>query len=411
MAKKTDKTTIDDNGDNRKKDRKLLSELMKKAGALPLKDSGRVPWYHDMGNLALNYICSGKLINGGLPGGRIIEVFGAEATAKTLLGYVLMSNTQKQNGVAVHIDVERSGNAEFAETTGLDSEEVFTYFPEHYKAVQEDILKAVKHIRSVYKDEPISVVLDSIGVISTERESKTTDWEIGDKKADKESKEQPGERARAAGNFLRVINPFLNDNKATLYVINQIRSKVGVMFGSPETTAGGGKALPFYASTRLKMVAQKKILHAKFKTPLGVRLKVQNKKSRSFTPGLETFGIKLYYGHGIDPLSGLLSVLVNAGRIEGKGGNYKVLEPWAGGKTVTFKASAADERNEMPAEPILECPALIDAESREQVEAYLGRWTAAMNLSSSEDVAEEDFADETDNLLGGDDYASDEDNE
>ena len=234
----------------------LFSELLKTAKANTLDTAGKCPYFIDTGNLALNYMCSGRFATGGIPGGRITEVFGPPATSKSLLGYCCLASCQRLNGIAVLLDCERAGNAEFAEKAAhLNTSRLITYEPISIEEVEKKIISATNAIRKHYgKDIPILFVWDSIGVSPTERE-----WsEIGLPENPTAAQlkavgsERPGERARAAGDLLRKINPFINENNATLYIINQIRSKIGVLYGSPETNAGGGKSLEFYASCRLR---------------------------------------------------------------------------------------------------------------------------------------------------------------
>ena len=118
--------------------------------------------------------------------------------------------------------------------------------------------------------------------------------------------ERPGERAKAANKVLRSLNPFLNDQNATLYVINQVRKKIGVIYGNDETTSGGGEALKFYASLRLRCGAPKSFQDKKTKLPLGVNMSVTNKKNRHFTPGIKIENVPLFFNTGINPLGGLM---------------------------------------------------------------------------------------------------------
>ncbi len=159
------------------------------------------------------------------------------------------------------------------------------------------------------------------------------------------------------------------------------------MYGSDEITAGGGKALPFYASCRIR-VSTTKGFTDKNGQACGIMLNLRNKKSRSFKPFLKVEGVQLFYEKGINPIGGLLTVLKEAGRIvaHGKAGNYKVEEPWAGGKEVTFRASA--KNNIVPVEILLECPALVDAKDKEELTNYLSIFADAINLVNSGELGE-----------------------
>lgn len=397
----------------KKKEDSFFDNLLSKTGGQALKDIGKSLYYIDTGNFALNYICSGKFINGGLPGGKIIEVYGPPMSAKSLLGYTVLGTCQRLGGISVLLDCERAANPDFAAAAGhVDVDKLVIYEPISIEEVKRKIMAATKEIRAHFGNEiPILFVWDSVGVTPTEREWKETElpeeYTKEQYKAIVGSLEKPGERARACGDALRQLNPFLSESNATLFIINQIRQAIGVVFGDDEVTAGGGKALPFYASTRLRTSAHAKIMakkekgaSAKPKTeiPLGVNLTFRNKKNRSFTPFLTTSDVQLYFDRGINPLGGLLSVLVAAGRVEksGAAGNYKVNEPWANGKEVKFKSSEA--RNDVPGDTLLQCPALVDAESEEQVYKYLDIYGAAIDLSIS-DTTEEVEIKEDDNTI------------
>jgi len=397
-----------------------LDSIKQKTGGQSLNDTGVVPWYHDLGNFAANYICSGKFMGGGLPGGKIVEVYGAEATAKSLLGYCFLGGIQRSGGIAALMDMERAGNATFAENAGhVDSGNLLTYEPENWYQLENTVFDLITAIRAEkdYKETPIGIMLDSIGVVQSLREWKLAQLPIDateKQKKDIGTAERPGERAKAAGDFLRRVNPFLDKNKATLYIINQLRSNISTMKYAPKSvSSGGGKALPYYASTRVLMRAQTVINDKDTEVPLGGRLAMDNRKSRSFTPGLKTEGIKLYYDGGIDPLSGLLTVMLGSGRVfTGKGnGNFVVDAKYApDGKELKFKGSKSKERNEMSPEIILQCPGLVDGETTEQVENYLNLWQGAMAKSSG-NIIEKELDPETKKLqdvLGSDYFKKEE---
>jgi len=375
----------------------FLADITKTTGGATLDTAGNVPYFIDTGNLALNYMCSGKFVGGGIPGGRITEVFGPPATSKSLLGYCCLGNCQRMGGVAVLLDCERAGSADFATSAGhVDPSRLITYEPVSIEQTESKIIAATKAIRKHYGlDTPILFVWDSIGVTPCEREWAEIDLPENPSAAQLKAVglERPGERARASGNLLRKINPFLNEQNASLYVINQVRNKIGVLYGSPETNAGGGKALEYYASCRLRTSAMKKIEN-KTGLPLGVNLRFENKKSRSFVPGMKTEGVQLFFKNGINPFGGLLSVMIAAERIIGSRGNYTVAEPWADGKKITFKASS--ERNDMPLQPFLDAPKLIDLNTEEEVKEYLALYEGAMSVSAGDSIVEKTIDSEGD---------------
>lgn len=375
-------------------DSNFFAELAEETGGQVFDEVGDTPYFIDTSNLALNYICSGKFFGGGIPGNKITECYGPESCGKSLLGYCVLAGIQAMGGIGIYLDCERAGNAVFASRVAhLDASKLVVYDPPYFELLEKKVISATNNIRNHFgPDKKILFVWDSIGVTMCEREWRETElpenYTQAQFKAIVGGHEAPGERAKKAGGLLRRLNPFLNENNAALFVINQTRSKIGVMFGSPETTAGGGKALSYYASCRLAFGAAKKFEDKKKDIPLGVNLKIRNKKNRCFTPFLMAENVPLFYDRGINPLGGLLGALINAGRIEGKG-TYTVQEPWAGGQEIKFKASK--ERNDVNSDILFKCPALVDADGPEQVREYLGQFAEAIDLSNSSDVEEVDL--------------------
>lgn len=368
----------------------VFADLAKETGGSLFKDTSKVGYFIDTGNLALNYASSNRFITGGIPGGKITEIYGPPATSKSLLGYSILAGCQRMGGFAIYLDCEMAGNADFAQSAGhVDINRLLSYELYSIEKVEAKILSVIKAIRAKYPDKPIVFVWDSIGASPTERE--WSENELPEKYTKEQfkkivgSNERPGERARASGDLLRKLNPFLKQNDVTLLVINQVRNKIGVLYGDPESRSGG-KALEYFGSCRFRTSAHKMIESKQLKVPVGVNLKFVNKKNRSRAPGMKIEGVQLYFNEGINPLGGLLYALQVAERIEGGKGNFTVKEPWADGKEVKFKASMA--RNDVPMEILLECPKLIDAESREQVEEYLNIFKGAIDLSSGNTIEE-----------------------
>ena len=217
----------------------FILELAKNTGGRVLKGMGDSKYFINTGNFALNYINSGKFINGGIPTG-ITEIYGPSQSAKSLLGYTIMGRCQKQGGYVVLLDCERASNEHFAETAGhVDPNKVIVQRPDSIEKCQEKIINITKRIREAKgKDVPILFVWDSIGVTMCERECRELKLPPGYTQAQYKQivggKEQPGERAKAASGFLRKINPFLDEQNASLFIINQIRYKIGLLFGNPE---------------------------------------------------------------------------------------------------------------------------------------------------------------------------------
>jgi len=373
-------------------DKSALSLKLAKRGGKILKDTEPIKYWIDTGNFAMNYICSGRFMGGGIPGRRITEIYGPESSGKSLWATNVVRGAQVLGGIPVYMDCENSLSSEFVEKAShVDLDNVHVFTPETLEATFLKIHNIIRDIREEDKDSPIVIIYDSLSSSQPDRESRETlisenptktEWKriVG-------AREQPGERAKIVSKELRKLNPILEKYNATLLILNQIRMKIGVLYGNPET-AGVGEALKFYAGCRLRTATAKKILN-KLKVSIGVNLKVVNKKNKCFRPFAESEGIQLYYDVGVDPLSGLLSILLQSERVvpDGKG-VYKVAEPWAGGETVKFKANK--ETNRVPAEPLLACPGVVDAKDEKEVQDYLSVFDAAIQQTLSDDNEEID---------------------
>lgn len=384
-----------------KKENSELDDILSQTGGELLRNAGQVPYYVNTGNLAINYACSGKFINGGFPGGRIIEAFGPEASGKSLLGYCFLGAIQKQGGIAVLLDCERSSGSEFAERCGhVDPDKLLVFDPITLQQVEKKIIAVVNAIRAKFPTKPIGIVWDSIGVNPTDREWSEVELPENATKAqiDAVGSERPGERAKFANKILRSLNPFLNDKDATLYVINQVRKKIGVIYGSDETTSGGGEALKFYASLRFRTGAPKAFQDKNTKLSLGVNMNIVNKKNRHNTPGIKIENVPLFFDSGINPLGGLLDALLMAKRVEPVGvGKYKILDPWNGGdEEATFRQA---KTNPFDQEVLIKYPSLIEASSSEEVLEYLKEWAEAIDLTNSEGIEQVSTNEDASNLI------------
>lgn len=380
-----------------------FSLLARLTGSELLEDSGKnEKGFIDTGILAMNYANSGKYIGGGIPIGACIEIYGGSSSGKTLIGTNILRGVQSANGIAIFLDAERTINKDFAvKASHVDPKKLIVMDADTLEKAFARIYKIIRQARDEAKipmERPIVIIYDSIAVSPSEREfaETTIDMETATKTEIKEAgagADKPGERAKICGKELRKLTPILEENNASVVFINQVRQKIGVMFGSDETSAGGGRALEYYCTTRIRMSSFKKIKDKVGKV-IGVNVSMQNVKNKCAPPFQDVKDMRLFFDKGIDPFGGLLGSLLTSGRIEytGKAGTYKVLEPWAGGKEVTFKSSK--ERNDVPYEALLECPTLVDAESAEQVQYYVDMFGAALDAVNSDMAAEEDVRDD-----------------
>jgi recombination protein RecA len=358
-----------------------------------------VKYFLDTGSLAVNFICSGKFIKGGVPGGKITEIYGPSSSGKSLLAANVLHGCQKLGGWPIILDCENATNGEFmAKTSHLNLNRVIRYTPMSLEQAFLKIHNVAKKIREkVGPDVPIIFIYDSISVSPCERELKETELPENYKPSDWKKlvgrQEQPGERAKVCSKEFRKLQAVMEEMNVTLVVLNQTREKIGVMYGNPETTAGGGNALPFYASCRLRTATRKKIENKRLETFAGVNMHVKNVKNRSFRPFVESEGIKLYFDTGVNPISGLLSCFINGDRVKpGTGGNYEVAAEFLPENTPSYKFKAARANNDVPLQVLYDCPKLIDAVTTEEVQTYLAPFMESITNSESDDFEEKAVA-------------------
>src|SRR5204862_1689717 len=183
------------------------------------------------GALSLDIALGGK----GLPRGRIVEISGPEASGKTTVTLHAIAQAQKAGGVAAFIDAEHALDPSWAKRVGVDLENLLISQP----SCAEEALKIAEML--VKSNAVDIIVIDSVAALVPRNE---VEGEIGDSHV--------GLQARLMSQALRILNPTISRTKTTMIFINQLRQKIGVMFGSPETTSGG-LALKFYSSCRLDL--------------------------------------------------------------------------------------------------------------------------------------------------------------
>ena len=191
------------------------------------------------GSLGLDIALGGR----GLPRGRIVEAFGAEASGKTTIALHTVAQAQKAGGVAAYIDAEHALDPTWAKRIGVDLDNLLVSQPD----CGEDALRIAEML--IKSNAVDLIVVDSVAALVPRNEME--DSEIGDLKV--------GLQARLMSQALRILNPAVNKSRTCLVFINQIRQKIGVMYGDPTTTPGG-LALKFYASVRMEV---KRVTHAK----------------------------------------------------------------------------------------------------------------------------------------------------
>ncbi len=269
-----------------------------KGSIMRLGDDGRAPVnVIPTGSIALDV----ALGVGGLPRGRVVEIYGPESSGKTTVTLHAVANAQAQGGIAAFIDAEHALDPEYAKALGVDTDALLVSQPDTGEQALEimDML-----IRSNALDV---IVVDSVAALVPRAE---IEGDMGDSHV--------GLQARLMSQALRKITGALHASGTTAIFINQLREKVGVMFGSPETTTGG-KALKFYASVRLDI---RRIETLKDGTDaVGNRTRVKVVKNK-VAPPFKQAEFDMIYGTGISKEGSLIDVGVEQGFVRKSGAWY-----------------------------------------------------------------------------------------
>ena len=239
-----------------------------------------------------------KIIGGGIPKGRIIEIFGPESSGKTTLSLQILASWQRQGKNCAFIDAEHALNIDHAMNLGVDPDRLIISQPDFGE-------QALQITESLIKSEKIDlIVIDSTAALTPKGE---IDGNIGDIHV--------GLQARMMSQALRKLTAICNKTGTTLIFINQLRQKVGVTFGSPETTPGGN-ALKFYSSLRLDI---RRIGGLKVKDQLiGNRIRIKSVKNKLAAPFAEA-ETELYFDRGLDPISEIFDLALEKELIEKSG--------------------------------------------------------------------------------------------
>ena len=255
---------------------------------------------------------------GGIPRGRVVEIYGPESSGKTTLTLHIIANAQKAGGVAAFIDAEYALDPEYAKRIGVNINDLLISQPDNGE-------QALDIVETLVSSGEISIiVVDSVAALVPKAE---IEGDMGDS--------HMGRQARLMSQALRKLTAIIARSNCTVIFINQIRMKIGVMFGNPETTTGGN-ALKFYASVRIEVRRSAQI--KKGEDIVGNRTKVKIVKNK-VAPPFKTTEFDIMYNEGISASGDALDTGVKYEVIEKKGNSYNFGEIKLGVGRETAKAT------------------------------------------------------------------------
>ncbi len=301
MAKKEEMTSMDEKSAKFKALQAAMSKIEKdfgkgsimKLGDEQIENIEVIP----TGSISLDY----ALGVGGYPRGRIVEIYGPESSGKTTLAIHAIAEAQKQGGIAAIIDAEHAFDRFYAASLGVNVDELLISQPDNGEQAL-DI--ADQLIRSAAVD---IIVVDSVAALTPKAE---LEGDMGDNKV--------GLQARLMSQALRKLTATINKTNTTCIFINQLREKIGVMFGNPETTTGGN-ALKFYSSVRLDI--RKSSLIKDGENVIGNEVKVKVVKNK-VAPPFRRAEFEIMYGEGICRVGEVVDLATNFGIVEKSGSWY-----------------------------------------------------------------------------------------
>ena len=258
------------------------------------------------GSTLLDYIVSNRF-GGGLPEGRIVEIFGPPSIGKSHIATQIARSTQQMGGIVVYIDTENATSVENLGALGVDVSKRFVYVDTHCTEEVFDVAeKTIVKAKAMQKDVPITIIWDSVAASSPKAEL------LGDY-----DKDSIGLQARAISKGMRKITGVIGDQSVLMVCLNQTRTKIGVLHGDP-TTVPGGMAIPFHASVRIKLGAGQQIQN-KNGDIIGINVSAKTVKNK-VAPPFRVANFQIHFGKGIVEHEEIFDVLRDAGErtIDGK---------------------------------------------------------------------------------------------
>ena len=341
-----------------------LSQIQKEFGAGAIMSLGDVASQEiegiSSGSIGLDIALGGK----GLPRGRIVEIYGAESSGKTTIALHAVANVQKAGGVVAYIDAEHALDPSWAKKIGVDLESLLVSQPSYG---EEGLRIAEMLVKSNSVD---LIVIDSVAALVPKNELNN---DIGEPSM--------GMQARLMSQALRVLNPSLSKTRTCIIFINQIRQKIGVMYGNPETTTGG-LALKFYASARLEVRSTTNALKNDNGDTIGKEVKVKVVKNK-IAPPFRTAEFFIMYDRGIDFEADILKLGVD-GEIVTKSGSF-----------FSYKEQRLGQGGDNSGKFLRENPTIRDAIVQELLAAHTAKMTGVPPGAEPEGEADAEALPET----------------
>jgi recombination protein RecA len=251
------------------------------------------------GSTLLDYIVSNRR-SGGLPEGRIVEIFGPPSIGKSHIALQICKSTQRMGGIVVYIDTENGTSVENLRLLGVDVNKGFVYVDTHCTEEVFDVAeKTIMKAKGMAKEIPITIIWDSVAASSPKAEL------LGDY-----DKDTIGLQARAISKGMRKITGIIGDQSVLFVILNQIRTKIGVLHGDPTTTPGG-MAIPFHASVRIKLSSGMTIKN-KADEVIGINVIAKTIKNKVAAP-FRNVNFEIHFGRGIVEHEHLFDTLRDAG--------------------------------------------------------------------------------------------------
>ncbi len=260
---------------------------------------------------------------GGVPRGRIIEIFGPESSGKTTLAQHIVAEVQKTGGLAAFVDAEHALDPDYASRIGVNIKEMLLSQPDSGE-------QALEIVETLVRSNAVDViVVDSVAALVPQKE---IEGEMGD--------QHMGLQARLMSQALRELTAAIGKTKTVVIFINQIRNKIGVFFGNPETTTGGN-ALKFYCSVRVEVRRAAQIKQGE--KIIGNRVKVKIVKNKVAAP-FRTCEFDIMYNEGISVAGDLIDLGVEYGVLEKNGNSFSFGEHKLGVGRETAKKALKDDK-------------------------------------------------------------------